>query len=1754
MAKYPPIAMLKRWLRNTLKRAYAAFAQFLRRNFLEPLFSRRRRHRRLNPSGFVLPTAIMLLLVMALVVGAILLRTVTRTEQAILIRRDRVIYNAATPAIDRAKAKIEYMFTQDERIPQGIPSEDLLERIMLNVEENPDPNAPSIDPYTLPKEQRLDIDGDGEEDNAWYFYVDENGDGTPDDENNNGVPDLRVAYSVIWNTPDDATDLAEQSDDDLTARAGRREVRQGPYGGIPKPGCEPAADEDISRIENGWLRDPVSTAILLKNFQIDAFAIADNEDGTVTTLEVQQERQADRGNKWGAWFRNDLEIFPGRDFKWNGAMHTDGSLIIGRNQPRRLRVSVYGYLVSGPGSCLYQAGRSTSEVTLDRSVDPETDEVYEGQMVSGLVNSNEFSPGSYFHLWDESNPQHHENDSDPPQTFIDPDTDSSNNSRSVIGITLDPIVLFTEDRSAYRNPSYSASNVRDGNFEASDLWGRGRIFNQSAKRPYVDDFYRADDRYGPKPGYGSDSNLRLKSIDGVGLGVKTGEPITTAISDLTRLEVSTDEDPKDIGLDGYWERRAWREGMRVIVGQRLELGNDPFAGTTDPQQIEKDEKLTNDREHESLQRRTLRDNLAAAQTTAIYHAAEAANGTDDPPVAALVTTVHPGTAETLKRSAIFNPPQTPFTVKSDYGLFSGTFGDTPEELVVDFLTGRGTNGWQLDLQNFDVGKAEMQEALDNLAHLAGDIDGAFPAKQEAGEIHPNPALTQWGNFSNLRRTLNDDRDSFADWSNKHTAALTLGALAYNISYLDAFDYEDTTTNQPAIQQLHDALTLLGDGDTSNGEVKLIEDPDTGKVRVEVYPDGWSSGDPVANFVLVPEGLDNPENLRGVVPPPEAYIAALPQDQQELARLLNLKEQVYRDRKMGFRPSPDTPGAYQYSARFFDEDFNPDTSDVILDENDTDQLAVVLGQPWVFSAETESGDVLGLDLNGNRNSGDDDAEPKPDKIVFDDGGNLVAINEPSSAEDRNDDGDLRDINEDADLDGILDSGEDLNGNGVLDTPFQFNFTCDVSTATGNNYFGFGRPDDIASESRFLRLATSLCGINANEDRKLDADGEPDYTEVLDAVFGDDTDEEDVNENGRLDTVAKYPALYYLFPIDDHDHSTAADDLNLDGTTNENDAQPDEVFYVGDPYVSTENSSFTYKAFDATKLSEIALKPLAIDSWTLPYLNVDNPSTLCDNDASATNINPNCQQYSLVYDGVNGSYYRVGFKDTALYNGRELQSVRVLNMDLELLTDKAGGVNGEINGDTWLAGGNNEEAIDGGIVFAFREDGLREDAIEHPPGGNCRTASDIGNGCNTEVFSGDKGIDPQVNPDNGISPKPVNFVPDPDRRAHGFRILNGEDISRQGRGGSTEYGLTLISDNSAYIQGDFNCHKSPGGSCGDPIEEFNYTLSDKEDWGPDDFYNRRSNTNSRDGRFADPDNDSWRYSEFLVDGLTVLSKNFCDGSIEDPFLVVPDKGSTLDPGTSLTQALGDLNRSNLGQLNDVYGCRQTPRQHITSYLAFPRPRDNTNIADNSVWFRENPADLGSPLQISHNGNPRLTIDAWDAPDPFEYDGAYFDLDRSTSYGRPVQRAIVQATNEQHVNAIIISGITPSREKQSYGGLHNFPRFIENWEQKNLFMSGSFLQLNFSTSSSAPFDQDGWEPDATLQDEEFIQYYLAPNRLWGYDVALQLTPPGPVSSRLVTVGSTRSEYYTELPVNDPYIKKLRCASSADGEQIDARVTDCP
>ncbi|MGJ3246988.1 MAG: hormogonium polysaccharide biosynthesis protein HpsA [Elainellaceae cyanobacterium] len=1475
-------------------------------------------------AGFVLPTTVLLLLVVTLTVGSITLRTYSRTTQTIGERQDKVIYNAATPAIDRAKAKLEFLFdpSQNPRFPGGVPGEDQIFGMMSNVDGSLYEYRLNNgnDPYVLPDdpntafddgETRIDINGDGTVDNAWRYQADTDGD---------GAVDAMVAYSIIFNTPNSDPDgdpntndgeppLADTRDAAVDTRANLLQVRHAPLSNADPLGarCQVVSNNAIA-IEDGWFSSANSTADLRKNFQVNVYVQPmdgqGNPDNTrpPSTIEFFQDREINRGNKWGAWFRNDLEIYPGPKFNWNGAMHTEGNLIV--TSPRGVSDDdgFTAFAISAPESCLYT--KDSSKITVSAKEEGPNNGnggiVFEGQAIAGRIApraNDRFE--SVFHLITNEQQPPPEDDGE----VLDRGTDSINNV-DIINLSLDPVQILTKDISESRGVANFAA-VRDNAWQNSIFKQAERILlDESVDQPYLDDFYRADDRLGPKPRYRA---FEVNPDDGAGLVIGRNikgnadvpnTPDEDVQNELTDLTGSVD-DPTNLGLDGYWERRARTEGMRLVVGQRLELGNLAGWGGVDQTGAAKpvaEEPLrpwetctpnNAGRCSEARQRRTLRDNLAAVQATAVYHSA---NGDLDAPLACVATATHPGTAKTLRNSTTFENLNF-----GDPGTYLNT-ADFPL-VISNFFLGMGTNGWEYEPPIADVTtNAEVMKALRNLAAYAGDPRGGSPSFEpfQDGYVHPYPSMAMWGDFSVLRRILfpggspNYVALSPADKTTLHTAACTLGMLAHNIRYLESYT---VTSGDPILTQLNNRL----------GELIALS---TG---------AFTSSPPPEAFLA---GL---EYLRDTAP------LASPDDENALiamARMLAMREQVERDRAFGFGTGSSN--------------------------------ACVTG-------------------------------------------------------------------------GVLDSGN----------------------------------------------LTRLCS-----DRP------------------------------------KFPILHSLFPLSNH---VEVPNVTRDSVDSDTAEEPYQYIFTVVNTAPTE-----YQVVD---LAQVELQPRALASWVLPHSTAQSGVTPNSNAANNPRsfIRECVTVVCSVDDATPDSLIPVAIKDASFFDGREMMTVRAIDLDLDLLK------NTPIGGNSWLPRG--------GVVYAFREDAVREDSITRPitGAGPCDDDSVIradveGNtgACRMQVgnVTAIASTDPPLAP-NKISPKSVDYHADPDRRAYGFRLRNGEQLGRVGDEGR---GLSFITDNPVYIYGDFNLHQTVGCNNADgcSLEEFDEKLPTDRVYTFDEFYGDRVTLNTdfarRSTNPAELGPDLWRPSEILADTVSILSKDFCDGSIQDGLLTADE-----NTGTS-----ADITVANVGYNTDVYGC--VDNEDRTSFLNQNRPSDDPNddadvYGTTVLWQRENPFDPESPIAVTLNGNP---IQA----DGTEYASTYFAFDEA----RPLTVA-----SKTRINSIIISGIVPSRANQSYGGLHNFPRFLEDWPNEDdinepMIMSGSFFQLNFSNAATAPFDQDAWEvgsaPIPGAGSGAINNFYGAPERLWGYDVGLQYAPASPIARRFTDPNALRSEFYSEPQADDPYISQL-CAA---------------
>jgi len=1823
----------------------------------------------LAQGGFILPTVTLLLLMVSLIIGLLISRTYSRTAQVAGDRQQTALYNAATPAIDRGKAKLEYMFR--EAGLSALPSDDDLERELLKAR------------YNLPSqsnagaEERVDIDGNGTLDNAWIYETDVDGDGTIE----------TVAYSIMSNasrridTNDDGVaDTTVEIENSDPLKASSRVVRNGPINLETSNKCPNTQGTPAS----GW-ESTTDSSQLRKALQVHAIVLddADATNSVFATLEMQQDRQAELGNKWGAWFRYDIVASPFARFNFNGAMHTEGSIALVPFD--NTRPGNFLYLVSSPSSCIYNL--AASEVSVgSRNLDDDGFD-FQGQVLQvDYRNDSEITNGLSVDRFvaRPNNLTSLSTDASITGPTIDrillsADTNSGNTRKdSVIDSTkfsdvaLNPIVLFTQGisealgsdptnatrrtTSTEWDEEVSARSVGNGEY--------GRIFSSDSPLPFLDDTYRADNRGGPKPVYNNQFSIPST--------VTLGSTLTD--STLTENDPLAKSPPDEMGygLDGYWERRARRTGVRIIVGQRLELGNanewlyedlDLSGGlntlneVTDSRDYDGDnlanktavaEDLNGNsyldvdplypagtytgsnmagREHEALQMRMLRDNLAAAQATAIYHY----KNNYDYPVACLATTAHPGTAVTDANSRTVN-----FVDTTKDGV------SNPSTPSTDFYEGEGTNGIEFappfagNASTFETqletSNSALRIALTNLAYFAGDPSGAFPPTQDSntGQVHPYPALTMWGNFSELRRVITA-LDAGADYSTLspadkatlHTATCTIGMLAYATQVkTDEFGISvtnDTGNDFSALTSFYTNARQLFDG-TANASVSSKTSCPGVKVA------GSCSVPEVTTYSF--KGASNPE----------IWQVASTGDQWTSTGLVCGSDDdtgVVLRAKNGAWPwsnipaaGLDSPDPTQWTAaqiKAFMSQFNTaqwacglgrdsgafSTADAEAIFDDLKDLITVIQVNTIFQLDRDR--ALGF-VPGSFST-----------TVFEGGYGIEW--DPVTGK------------------VCYDSLSGGSGTGSTCT-YSGGETTDVTLTTGCN------PDIVRSalggsggglNDRSVMIALALCGTEFNTSQTFPI---------------------------------RYPSLFYLFPFVAHTHEgdwlstavTAATTKGYDNPTTtpqtlQTSPRSRDRWYakINDPYIYNAGSSagVNYYKDTAEGTTRFYFRPVedgigngngVVDgtenmSSFVTYLGITprDPSTPT-NWATPVTSTATGRVNTITYNGTN---YYPAFLDMGLYNGRERMSVRTLSIDLDLLrrtrlNNASGGCTytdpepvagvspdaSDNNGLCWLPlptllePSNAGATHTTGLIYAFREDAVREDAIARPTradasGLTCDADDTLGtkdeeewaqewntyaktvsddtdsdqkieilesNGSGFDPFDlvldavGLTGyFDPPVDPCTKISPKPVDFYNDPDRRPHGFVLRNGQDLRRSNTAGTTfdtDYrGMSFVSDNPVYIWGDLNYH-STNGTFANRIEEFSTLLIDS--WS--NFYSRSTlNTN-----FATGANDTWRQTEIIADAVTVLSKDFIPGFIIEGLLWSTDPNTTPNSATSssstpnsyggmgiprtianpTTNTIADL--SNSEQADALGADSDSTADTVIANCATETPASTKRLG-RQCWLLENGTQVGttalasvtSPIALNRNGFPLYqasgTTYAYGSStarstEHFEEIGAV--AGSGDVYRLTRSRIPRVSSTDNMINAVVISGISPSRVSQQNGGIVNFLRFNESWDtdpadggtKKILRFAGSLYQLNFSSYAGA-FDQITWEPGEVNANDNGEFYYKSPTLNYGYDPALLYVPAGPVARRFTTPGRTRSEFYRELAVDDPYILNLRCAYKSGG-----------
>ncbi len=287
---------------------------------LRNLFITKRRRESAN-AGFVLPTVAMVALVVVLLTTAILVRSFERSQNASNVRVNETVLNAATPAIDRARAKLNKVF--EDGIP---PTDDALETKFTS----------NINEYTLGDETQLTLNqGSTQLKTAWMYPV---------DTDNNGKFDSYTLYGIYFRNPPISNGQVNRARNPLEART------------PPMTSGNVDFDCGDTLVDNtGWFK---IGGKLKKSFFVYTanVPIASNKTGNYEPYKGNRgfsaiEYQQDRVQLLNAViYEDDLELTPDAAFRLNGRIFTNSNLLTGSPTS-----SVKLYQVSSKASCFYEA-------------------------------------------------------------------------------------------------------------------------------------------------------------------------------------------------------------------------------------------------------------------------------------------------------------------------------------------------------------------------------------------------------------------------------------------------------------------------------------------------------------------------------------------------------------------------------------------------------------------------------------------------------------------------------------------------------------------------------------------------------------------------------------------------------------------------------------------------------------------------------------------------------------------------------------------------------------------------------------------------------------------------------------------------------------------------------------------------------------------------------------------------------------------------------------------------------------------------------------------------------------------------------------------------------------------------------------------------------------------------------------------------------------------------------------------------------
>ncbi|MBD2693192.1 hormogonium polysaccharide biosynthesis protein HpsA [Anabaena catenula] len=295
-------------------------------------------------AGFVLPTVVMVSIVVVLLTIAIMFRSFDRAKNASNVRVNQAVLTASTPALDRARAKLNKLFN-DKRLPRSTPNDKALDGVLAD--------SNTIKEYTFGDETPLRLTHPASADplkTAWRFPV---------DTDNNGKFDSYTLYGIYYKNPELNNNKTQYKTQRNPLQARATPMSFATIG----ESCANAGDTSASLVGvNGWFQSTKELR-LVKAFFVYTATVPITSDTTIadttnyevnkgnrgfSALEYEQDKVQQSLINNAVVYEDDLELNPGTDFRLNGRIFTNANFLTGSDT-----ANIRLYQVSSPASCFY---------------------------------------------------------------------------------------------------------------------------------------------------------------------------------------------------------------------------------------------------------------------------------------------------------------------------------------------------------------------------------------------------------------------------------------------------------------------------------------------------------------------------------------------------------------------------------------------------------------------------------------------------------------------------------------------------------------------------------------------------------------------------------------------------------------------------------------------------------------------------------------------------------------------------------------------------------------------------------------------------------------------------------------------------------------------------------------------------------------------------------------------------------------------------------------------------------------------------------------------------------------------------------------------------------------------------------------------------------------------------------------------------------------------------------------------------------